>query len=139
MAKVHKEGVPLRPVVSMIKTSEYCFAKYLDTYIQPNLPISYSVNSTTQFTDCLKTFVFSAESKIISFDVVSFFTNVPLEETINIICKKVYSPQNLKKPPFKQLIFKRMLFQHVKVYLCIKVNISSNLMAWLWEAPLDLP
>ena len=110
MAKVHKEGVPLRPVVSMIKTSEYCLAKYLDTFIQPNIPISYSVNSTTQFLDSLKTYVFSAQSKIISFDVVSLFTNVPLEETINIICKKVYGPQSLKKPPFKQLIFKRMLF-----------------------------
>ena len=44
MAKVHKEGVPLRPVVSMINTSEYFLAKYLDTFIQPNIPISYSVN-----------------------------------------------------------------------------------------------
>ena len=109
MAKVHKQGVPLRPVVSMINTSEYFLAKYLDTFIQPNIPISYSVNSTCQFLESLKRYIFSSESKIISFDVVSLFTNVPLMETIDLICEKVYGPTSLKKPPFKKLFFKRML------------------------------
>ena len=109
MAKVHKNGVPLRPVVSMINTSEYYLAKYLDTFIQPNIPISYSVSSTSQFLDTLKHYVFSPSDKIISFDVVSLFTNVPLSETIDLICEKVYSPSSLKTPPFKKLFFKRML------------------------------
>ena len=109
MAKVHKSGVPLRPVVSMINTSEYYLAKYLDTFIQPNIPISFSVSSTSQFLDTLKHYVFSPNDKIISFDVVSLFTNVPLSETIDLICEKVYSPSSLKTPPFKKLFFKRML------------------------------
>ena len=93
----------------MINTSEYYLAKYLDTFIQPNIPISFSVNSTNQFLDSLKHHKFSLEDKIVSFDVVSLFTNVPLSETIQLICDKVYSPCSLRTLPFTQLLFKKML------------------------------
>ena len=38
LAKVHKEGAPLRPVVSMIKTAEYNLAKYLVKIINDVMP-----------------------------------------------------------------------------------------------------
>ena len=39
LAKVHKEGTPLRPVVSMIRTAEYNLAKYLVKIINYAMPI----------------------------------------------------------------------------------------------------
>ena len=89
--KVHKDVYPLRPVISMIKTSEYFLAKYLDTFIQPNIPIAYCVNSTSQFLDFLKGYSFGPTDKMVSFDVVSLFTNIPLKEPIEIIENRVYS------------------------------------------------
>ena len=51
---VHKEGQPLRPVVSMLSTAEYNIAKYLDSIIKPCIPNHYMLNSTKRFGDmCL--------------------------------------------------------------------------------------
>ena len=44
LCKVHKEGEPLRPVVSMIGTAEYNIAKYLDKIIKPCIPSSHMLN-----------------------------------------------------------------------------------------------
>ena len=33
---------------------------------------------------------------MLAFDVVSLFTNVPLEETINIIIKRIYDKNEIK-------------------------------------------
>ena len=46
--------------------------------------------------------------KYVSFDVESFFTNVPLRKNVNIILKRVYSDKliqtNLKKQSLKKLL-----------------------------------
>ncbi len=47
--KVHKEGYPLRPIVSMVNTPEYKLARYLDKLIKPNLPQTYSIDSNSDF------------------------------------------------------------------------------------------
>jgi len=46
LCKVHKQGEPLRPVVSMVGTAEYNLAKYLDGIIKPCIPGTYMLNST---------------------------------------------------------------------------------------------
>ena len=54
--------------------------------------------------------MFRSEDSLISFDVVSLFTNIPLTETIDIVSDYVYDESNKKnRPPFKKLIFKRLL------------------------------
>ena len=49
MAKVHKNQVPLRPVVSMVGTPEYNLAKYPDKLIKPFIPDTYLLWSTNDF------------------------------------------------------------------------------------------
>ena len=39
---------------------------------------------------------------MLAFDVVSLFTNVPLEETINIIIKRIYDKNEIKANIQKQ-------------------------------------
>jgi hypothetical protein len=109
LCKVHKPNNPLRPVVSMIGTAGYELAKYLDKWIKPCIPDDYMLNSTTSFLDKLKAFAFNPKDKLISFDVESLFTNVPINETIDLIANYVYAQDEDKQPPFKKLIFKRML------------------------------
>ena len=41
MAEVHKDQVPLRPVVSMVGTPDYNLAKYFDQSIKP-YTVTYS-------------------------------------------------------------------------------------------------
>ena len=85
LCKVHKAGNPLRPVISMIGTAEYNLAKYLDKFIKPNINVSYSVDSTSAFMDGIQDFKFSEGDQMVSFDVCCLFTNVSLDETINLI------------------------------------------------------
>jgi hypothetical protein len=109
LCKIHKDNYPLRPVVSMINTSEYKLAKFLDDYIKPNIPKDFMLNSTNHFLDKLKGQPLSGHETMVSYDVTSLFTNVPLQETIDIIIERLYSDKAILTPPFKKIIFKRML------------------------------
>ena len=46
LIKVHKDGNPARPVVSMIGTPEYKLAKFLDFIIKPYIPDSCIIQSS---------------------------------------------------------------------------------------------
>ena len=108
LCKAHKQGFPFRPVVSMLNTAEYPLAKFLDEIIKPHIPSKYMLNSTTSFLQKLKNFCFSQTDILISFDVVSLFTNVPLAETIELITERVYQSEG-PKPRFDKSVFKKLL------------------------------
>ena len=111
LVKVHKDGYPIRPVVSMINTPEYGLAKWLDTFIQPNIPNHYMLNSTEHFVNVLKDFPFYSGDKLVSFDVKSLYTNVPLKETVDIVTKYVYSKESVCIPPIPKTIFRKLLLK----------------------------
>ena len=104
MAKVHKTDTPLRPVCSMIGTPEYELAKFLDNIIKPYIPNQYMLFSTKHFLEKIKDFNILPGDKMVSFDVVSLFTNVPLIDTINLIANYIYS----KSDP---LIFQKLFLK----------------------------
>ena len=107
MAKVHKTDTPVRPVCSMINTPEYELAKFLDNLIKPYIPNQYMLFSTKQFLDKLKDFSILPGDKMVSFDVVSLFTNVPLIETINLVANYIYARND--PPHFSKTVFKNMM------------------------------
>ena len=107
--KVHKSNYPVRPIVSMINTPEYKLAKYLDMLIKPNLPMKYSVKSNTEVLKRLEEFDFQENDYCVSFDVVSLFTNIPLEDTIVLVANKLYSKDAIKRPPMPKASFTALL------------------------------
>ena len=109
LVKVHKDGNPVRPVVSMIGTPEYGLAKWLDSYIKPNIPSTYMLSSTDNFVNLVKDFPVQSGDKLISFDVKSLFTNVPLVETIDIVTSYLYAEDSVITPPLPKKIFKKLL------------------------------
>ena len=95
--KTHKPGNPLRPIICQIPTPTYETAKTLHTLLAPYLPSKYQINSTDQFLDIIR--ATDAEGIFASLDVESLFTNVPVNETIEIICDEVYrNPDNTPLP-----------------------------------------
>jgi hypothetical protein len=95
LPKIHKTGVPLRPIVSASGTFNYHLAKLLANkldYLRKNVTI---IKDTFTFVDELLSLKFdNSQIKMISFDITSLFTNVPLNRTIQIILDKLYGPEH---------------------------------------------
>ena len=69
---------------------------------------NYTVDSTKEFVERIKTLRIPSDHAMISFDVVSLFTNVPLNRTIEIILKKVYDDKlirtKIKRDEMRELL-----------------------------------
>ena len=88
--KVHKDGVPLRPILDMTNSPYHAIAKWLNSILDPirkSLSI-YSVKDTFEFIECIKNINVKGKS-MLSLDVTSLFTNVPLNETILFLCNHI--------------------------------------------------
>ena len=64
--------------------------------LSPLAKSDYTVESTKDFIDRIKDKIAPEGYQMISFDVVSLFTNVPLQRTIDIILHKVYTEKKIK-------------------------------------------
>ena len=115
LAKVHKlkgstdvNQLPMRPVISNIGTATYELSKYLAELLRPLTKSEYSIDSTKDFVDRIKRKRLPQDYEMVSFDVVSLFTSVPLDYTINLILDKIYKDKliktKLKKDDMKKLL-----------------------------------
>ena len=108
--KIHKplvNGLPkYRPIISQIGTCTYEIAKFLLPFITPHTTNNYTVKDTFHFVSMLD----NKDHRLFmaSLDVDSLFTNIPLDETIEIVTNKVYngveSVNGLLKSDFKRLL-----------------------------------
>ena len=92
--KIHKlplngfiDNLPLRPTVSNIGTASFQLAKYLAKLLSPLAQSNYTINSTKDIMIKIKNEKIPENYEMVSFDVKSLFTLVPLEHTIDIIIK----------------------------------------------------
>ena len=84
LPKIHKQDVPLRPILSMTGSAHHQLAQWLTSVIDHVL-LLYSTNCISDsftFADKVKTFNFPPSVFLCSYDVCNLFTNVPLAETI---------------------------------------------------------
>ena len=75
------EDLPLRPIISN-RTATYEVAKYLAQTLKPVGQSQYTIKSSKSFIKALKKQKVRPAYQMVLFDVVSLFTNIPLEETI---------------------------------------------------------
>ena len=106
LPKVHKPGYPFRPIVSSVNTYNYNLASYLVHILQPISKNQFTIKDSFSFADWAKTYKHNNEI-MCSFDVSSLFTNVPLDETIQICLDKLYAlpdPPTLPRSVLKVLL-----------------------------------
>ena len=100
--------LPLRPIISNIETASYQLAKHLAKLLLPLSKNQYTINSTKSFMSFITHQKVPGGHKMVSFDVVSLFTNVPLDTTIDIILKRIYDNNEINtsvtKKEMKELI-----------------------------------
>ena len=80
LPKLHKPGVPMRPIVSFCGSPTYQLSKHLTTILKPFTDESrHKLQSTETFIDVIKRVQVPDDHKLVSFDVKSLFTSIPLQ------------------------------------------------------------
>ena len=90
LPKIHKTNCPLRPIVSSLKAPNKNLDLFLAQILAPQVGlVSQShINKTTDFLDFLKQDTNDQFNHMLSFDVVSLFTNIPLDRVLDFIKTK---------------------------------------------------
>ncbi|GJQ72197.1 hypothetical protein Trydic_g3288 [Trypoxylus dichotomus] len=79
LPKIHKQDVPLRPIVSAIGAPTYLLAKHLTTLLQLYIGGKPSyIRDSAHFVEKFRKMRFNPGDIVVSFDVVSLFTQVLL-------------------------------------------------------------
>ena len=119
LPKIHKQGIPLRPIVSSTGTVTYNTSKELANILKPLVGLSsHHVHNTKDFIDHIKEVRLRPEESIISYDVTSLFTSVPIKPVLNIIHQKLTTDQDLKNRT-------SMTIQHIIKLLEFCLNSTS--------------
>ena len=108
LPKVHKVGVPMRPILSTVGSVSYNMSQWLVPKLSSLCVNEYSVRNSFEFakemmdrddTGCV----------MASFDISSLFTNIPIKETSNIILQKLFPQQNSEFDGFDRETFSKVL------------------------------
>ena len=98
------------PIFSAIGTFNYDFARFLCDLLSSLVPNDYSCKDSFSFVAQIKNANLSKKS-LASYDVTSLFTNIPLQETIDIAINLIFNHnpnlnitrKELKKLPFRYI------------------------------------
>ena len=95
LPKIYKKNTPLHPILSMTTSAQHKLAKYmyLSLFLTCFEFIFYSTNCVkNSFTFARTTRDVNSKSTFLClFDISSLFTNVPLDEIINIYAEALYN------------------------------------------------
>ena len=97
LPKVHKQGYPLRPIVSSVNSVTYESAKFLARILGPlvgHLP--HHVKNSADFVNKIKDLEVPPPWKLVSFDVSALFTSIPIEEALQVTRKCLDQDRTLK-------------------------------------------
>ncbi|KAM3823585.1 uncharacterized protein M6D78_018813 [Vipera latastei] len=96
LPKIHKEGTPLRPIVSSIGSPLQNLAKFLAKQLQPYAnSITSHVQNSFQFIEIISKLNLQPCDLLVSFNVVSLFTQVPIKEALTAIQNKYNPPKHI--------------------------------------------
>lgn len=107
LPKVHKDGIPLRPILAAYNLPSYPLAKFLVPILSSLTTNQYTLLNSSEFVPQVRQR--NSSSFMVSFDVASLFTNVPLNETIELILSKLFCTddalvEGLDKSSFRKLL-----------------------------------
>ena len=110
LPKVHKNGHPMRPVCSAIGTSTYELGKYVSKVIKPaaSNTLGTDLENTFSFVNQIKNIDVTG-AKMVSFDVRSLFTNIPLKKAIKVCLDRLYRGRPEIRPAIPEKVLEKLL------------------------------
>ena len=92
LPKIHKSSIPLRPILSSINHYSYKIAKFFISFLTPISTSSFFIKDSFSFVQELLNSDINSDSVVMaSFDVTSLFTNIPVDETVEIIANHIFA------------------------------------------------
>ena len=96
LPKIHKADVPLRPIVSCVNTFAYDLSAYLANILSPLTGKSeYTVTNSAHFVSTVSNETILDNEIMVSFDVESLFTNVPIDAAVQAALQKLENDPSL--------------------------------------------
>ena len=84
--KIHKPGVPIRPIVSYSGSLLYNLNKYIANILKAYVgDENNNTKNSTTFSNYIRNVPIEDDEIMVSFDVAFLYTNIPIIDTLNII------------------------------------------------------
>ena len=109
LPKVHKTDTPLRPILSANNTSSYNLSKFLVPKLNHLTTNEFTLKNSYEFSNFITTIPNSNNYVMCSFDTVSLFTNIPLDETLKICLNQLFPNEDSVYEGFDKSQFKSLL------------------------------
>lgn len=89
--KTHKATLSMRPILSASGTYNHKLAKWLEEKLKPLSINEYTITDAFDFADEIRNLSVNEDDILVSYDLTALFTNVTLDETINILVNKAFA------------------------------------------------
>ncbi|XP_075167739.1 uncharacterized protein LOC142239876 [Haematobia irritans] len=104
LPKIHKLNMPLRPISSSVEVPCYNMSKHVGSIIKNLISEKYNIKNSYELKDRLKNVSLDENDILVSFDVVSLFTNIPIHLAIKNIMTQWKSLETHTKIPKTQFL-----------------------------------
>ena len=91
LPKTHKPTLSMRSILSASGTYNYKLAKWLGEKLKPLSVNQYIIDDPLGFSKEIRKHPVLEDDILVSYDFTSLFTNVPVQETINILIDKAFT------------------------------------------------
>ena len=84
------DRLKIRPIVSCINSYNYALSGYHARILNPLIPKDHCADDTFSFLSDIRKISTHHDSFMVSYDVTSLFTNIPLNETIDLAIDLIF-------------------------------------------------
>jgi hypothetical protein len=136
LPKIHKPEIPLRPIVSFVNSpSTYGVSSFLAKMLSPVVGnTENTVKNSCHFAEFVRGKTLKADQVLVSFDVVSLFTNIPVDLAIKVAAKRRRQDATLLQRtclPVEDII-DICLFVSTPHTLCLRAVIINRFLEQRW-------
>ncbi|XP_067617449.1 uncharacterized protein [Eurosta solidaginis] len=107
LPKIHKESMPLRPISSSTRVPCCKLSKHIGAILKNIISEDFNIKNAFQLKERLKNINIEDDEVLISFDVISLFTNIPTHLAIQTIMKQwsqLEKHTNISRKQFQNIL-----------------------------------